>query len=447
MIYRWRVIFSARDVHRSREDSEADWRMIAAAATCSMFEFFDFVVYAFFAVPIARAFFPAHEPELGLLLAVAVFWVGFIARPVGSIVIGRYADRTGRRPALLLSAALMAAATAGLALTPGYTVIGIAAPLFLTLWRLLQGFALGGEIGPSTAFLLEIAPVEKRASLVALQFASQGAAAVLAGLIGLTLSGMIEPSAMSAWGWRVPFAIGALLVPVACYLRWHMPETLRAPVQMYELPASHQLPSRSMAVLLGVTIIAGGSVATYVGNYMATYATTVLRLPAAIGLAATVAAGLATIAGALVGGSLADRYGRWPVIFWPRLATALLSVPAFLLVQANPSSAMLLLVSAILAFLTAVNGGGALTGICELFPTAQRATSLAVVYSIGVTLFGGSTQFVVTWVVRATGDAITPAWYVTGISVLALFATFFLPETRTRLAHANKVQQHITRLE
>lgn len=405
-------------------------RAVCAAVICAILEFFDFVCYAFFAVQIGHAFFPATEPNVSLLMAVAVFGMGFIARPVGSVVIGHYADRVGRRPALLLSATLMTAGTLGLALTPGYAAIGLAAPLLVIAWRLLQGFALGGEMGPSIAFLLEIAPPGRRASYVAWQIAGQGIATVLAGLLGFVLSACLAPSDMAEWGWRVPFAIGALLVPVALYLRATMPETLHLPATPAAPVERRRALWRDKSVLLGVGVIAGGTVSTYVGTYMTTYATTVLKFPPSAGIGVTLAVGLATVAGALAGGRLADRIGRWPLMFWPRLLTAVLCVPAFMLLASSPNMATLLGVAAGLAFLTAANGSGVLTAICELFPPERRAMALALVYSVGVSLFGGSTQLLVTWLVRETGNQIAPAWYVAAVSAVAVLVTVCLPETR-----------------
>lgn len=214
-------------------------RAIAAVVTCNALEVFDFVTYAFFAVQIVGAFFPSTQPQAGLLLSVAVFGVGFIARPLGSVVIGYYADRAGRKPALLLTAVLMTIGTLGLALTPSYAAIGFAAPMLVVACRLVQGFALGGEIGPSTAFLLEI-PDERRAWYVSLQFASQGVATVLAGAIGAALSAALGAQAMAAWGWRVPFALGALMVPVALYLRMAMSK--RWPPRRRPAPHGQQRP-------------------------------------------------------------------------------------------------------------------------------------------------------------------------------------------------------------
>lgn len=424
---------------RARSTSKA----LAAAVACNSLEFFDFVAYAYFAMQIGRTFFAATSAELSLLLSVAVFGVGFVARPLGSIIVGIYADRVGRRPALLLTAALMTIGTMGLVVTPGYAAVGVVAPVVIVLCRLIQGFALGGEIGPSTAFLLELATPGRRASLVSLQLVSQGLAAILAGAIALCLSVWLDATSMAEWGWRIPFAFGALLVPVAFYLRSAMPETLHKSVIQGEAAKSAWPEKTGLCVLQCILVIAGGTVSTYVGTYMATYATTVLKFPPTAALQATVAIGVATVAGAVFGGLLADRFGRWPVMFWPRLAAALLTVPAFIFLNLHPTIQSLLVVSGVLAFLTAMNGSGALTTICELFPARCRATAMAIVYSLGVSMFGGSTQFVVTWLSNLTSRPLTPAWYVVGASAAAVVATLFLPETKQGTAaqrHARDIE-------
>ncbi|WP_343732293.1 MFS transporter [Duganella sp.] len=421
--------------------SRPDKAIVLGVVVCNGLEFFDFVVYAFFAQTIGKVFFPAADPNMALLLSVGVFGVGFIARPVGSLLIGRYADRAGRRPALLLSAILMTLGTAGVVLTPGYATIGVCAPLLITLFRLVQGFALGGETGPSTAFLLEGAPEHRRASYVALQMGSQGIASALAGALGLALALSLSPAQMLDWGWRVPFAVGTVLIPIALVLRFKMPETLAPPAAVQA--SSRALPWRSRPVLLGILVIAGGTVSTYIGSYMSTYGTAVLHLPPADGLQAAITIGLTTLAGALIGGHLADRYGRWPLMFWPRLLTAVICIPAFDWLVTHPDAQTLLVMSATLAFLTAVTAGAVLTTICELFPAARRASALALIYSVGVSLFGGTVQFLVTWLIAVTGNPMAPAWCIAATSCAAVLATLLLPETRNS---PHNVQQELTRL-
>jgi MFS family permease len=406
--------------------------VVAASVAGNALEFYDFVTYAFFAVYIGKAFFPASTPMGSLLLSVAVFGVGFVARPVGGILIGAFADRAGRRPAMLLTIALITVGTLGLALTPSYASIGMAAPLIIVLCRLVQGLALGGEVGPATAFLIEAAPQDKRALYSSWQLASQGIATLVAGIFGVVIIGTLTPDQVQAWGWRAPFVVGLLLLPVAIYLRRSMPETLHAPVNESEKVGLQGLAPYKGLLTLAVLIVIGGTVSTYVGSYMTTYAITTLKFPPAIAMGATVAVGLTTLVFALVGGWLSDRYGRKPTMLWPRIITAVLTVPLFLLLISHPSVAVLLAVTVFLAALTAISGGASIVIIPELLPRGIRATGLSIAYAIGVSLFGGTTQFIITWLIQATGNPAAPAWYVAGTSVITVLAMMALPETRDK---------------
>src|SRR5471032_3368517 len=186
-------------------------RVVAATVAGNALEFFDFVTYSFFAVQIGQTFFPSSNEFASLLASVGVFGVGFVFRPLGGILIGAYADRAGRRPAMLLTIVLITVGTMGLALTPSYASIGLAAPVIVVLCRLVQGLALGGEVGPSSAFLIESVPPLQRGLYASWQLASQGVATLVAGALGIVMISTLTPAELQAWGWRVPFAAGLLL--------------------------------------------------------------------------------------------------------------------------------------------------------------------------------------------------------------------------------------------
>lgn len=423
---------SAMQAPPTGANSRVTPRVIAATVAGNALEFYDFIAYAFFAVYIGKAFFPAATPYGSLLLTVAVFGVGFVARPVGGILIGAFADRAGRRAAMLLTITLITVGTMALALTPSYESIGLAAPIIVVVCRLVQGLALGGEVGPSTAFLIEAAPRGKRGQYASWQLASQGIAVLVAGLMGLLLTANLAPAQMQAWGWRVPFFVCLLLLPLAFYLRRNMPETLHdRPLNAANTGMTGLRRYRGI-IALSVLVILGGTVSTYVGNFMTTYAITTLKLPPVAAMGATVAGGMATFVFALLGGWLCDRYGRRATQFWPRVAAALLTVPAFLLLVAQPSAGMLLAVSAFLAALTGISGAASLIAIPELLPRGIRASGMSIAYAIGVSLFGGTTQLIITWLIGTTGNPAAPAWYVAGASVIAAIAMWVMPESRDR---------------
>jgi MFS family permease len=405
--------------------------VVVATVAGNALEFYDFLAYSFFAVYIGKAFFPASSDYLSLLTSVAVFGVGFVFRPLGGILIGAYADRAGRRAAMVLTIALVTVGTMGLALTPSYNSIGIAAPLILIFCRVVQGFGLGGEVGPASAFLVEAAPPNQRALYASWQIASQGLAVFAAGVLGVALSLVLTTQQLGDWGWRVPFVLCLTLIPVAFFLRRAMPETLESGHRAPRI-GRNRLSAHVGIITLAVLLVLGGTVSTYVGNYMTTYAIQTLKLPSTLSLEATVVGGLATTVFALLGGWLADRVGRRYVMLIPRIGLAVLTWPAFLLLSSAPSATTLFIAVIVLSGLSGISGGASLVIIPELLPKMVRATGLSIAYALGVSIFGGSTQAVITWLIHVTGDPTSPGWYVAITSVIAAAAMLAIPETKGR---------------
>ena len=220
---------------------------VGAAVIGNALEFYDFTVYTVFAVDIGKAFFPSATPYHGLLLSLLTFGAGFATRPLGAVVIGMLADRVGRRPAMLLSFALMGVAILGLACTPPFAAIGVAAPIIVVLMRLIQGFALGGEVGPAMAFLVEAAPTRSRGLVGSWQSASQSMSSLVGGLVGVSVAAVLTPHMVELYGWRIAFWIGALVLPVGLIIRRALPETLHRPEPLR--PPS--IPTRRTSSLTG----------------------------------------------------------------------------------------------------------------------------------------------------------------------------------------------------
>lgn len=391
-------------------------------------EFYDFLTYSTFAVYVGRTFFPTDSAFASLLLTLATFGVGFLTRPLGGVLIGAYADRAGRRPAMVLTITLMTVGTLGLALTPGYASIGLFAPLILISARLVQGLALGGEVGPATALLLECAPPGRRGLFVSWQSASQGIAILAAGFVGLALSMILSRQQLATWGWRLALALGLLIVPVGLYVRRRLPETLQSPGSrggrqvLGLLWQRHRRP-----LLLAILIIMCLTVTSYLSTYMTTYALTALRMPASNAMLATIATGVFTMAGALLGGRLSDRFGTSPVMIVPRILLMIAVYPAFLLLVNLPTTAILVLVTALVTTLGALSSGAATAALAGAFPNEVRSSGIAISYAISVSIFGGTTQFIIAWLIGVTGDRLSPAYYLIATSLISLWAMFQLP--------------------
>ncbi len=421
---------------REHANPKLERRAVAAVILGNALEFYDFTTYSFFAVFIGNAFFPAKDDVTRLLFSVATFGVGFVTRPIGGILIGAYADRAGRKPAMLLTIGLMAVGMVLTALTPSYAVIGIAAPILLVAGRLVQGFALGGEVGPSTAYLLEAAPAGSRGFITSWQLASQGVATILAGIVGVLLSLSLSEGAMAQWGWRVPFVLGIAIVPVGLVIRSHLPETAGAASSKADKAEGSArgvvrrlLRDHRGTMVAALAIIAAGAVANAAGVYMTSYAKTILHMPESTSIAATPVLGVASLVFCLFGGWLADRYGRRWVMIVPRALLVLAAYPLYGWMVRSPSAASIFTATILISALSSTCSSAAIVAIPESLPRAVRSAGLAIAYAFSVSLFGGGTQYVVTLMVQRTGDPLSPAYVLIAVSLLGVVAPFFMRET------------------
>jgi MFS family permease len=343
---------------------------------------------------------------------------------------------------LTLTLLLMSLGSGMVALTPPYSQIGIAAPILLVIARLIQGFSCGGEVGPATTYLLESAPPHKRAALTAWQAYSQQLASIMGAGVGVILAATLSHEQLYAWGWRIPFMLGVLIAPVALYIRRQLPETIDEGQTHRSTGAvlSELMRHHSSAVVFGVLIICGGTVSTYVFNYMTTFAITTLHLSATIATALGVAGSVAQIAGLTVGVWL-DRLGRKRMLILSRVIFVLVVYPGYLILTADTASTATIVASTMfLNFLFAIGIGAVYAFMAEAFPQAVRSSGLAILYATGVMVFGGTTQFVVAWLIEVTKDPMVPAWYqiittiasIVGIQLLMPHAEVL----RERAAHA-----------
>jgi MFS family permease len=412
-------------------------RDLAAVVAGNGLEFYDFIAYAFFALQISRTFFPARTPGTSLLLSLATFGAGFLMRPLGAAVLGRLADRVGRRPAMLVSFSLMGLGMVGLALTPSWRSIGIAAPLLVIGWRLLQGFSVGGEVGASLAYLIEAAPPARRGLYSSLQPMTADGAAFCSGLVGLALSSALTPAQLDEFGWRIAFLLGAAIVPVGLMLRRALPETCAEA----EPPPGPTGGYRRVAVL-GFGMLAAGTVIGYVQDYLTTYAADTLGMSAQLAFTATLVSAFSMMCCDPLGGWLSDRLGRRPVMIVSTALLAACTYPAFLAIVHFHTPAALYGACVLLGLLTGLNQGPVVAALAESLPRRVRGRALSLVYALAIAVFGGSTQFAVKWLLRATGNPLAPGWYMLGAALLGLLSMSLLRESAPGRQRASSLVPH-----
>ena len=401
---------------------------LASVAAGNALEFYDFVTYAFFATQIGRALFPGDRTST-LLLSLATFGVGFLTRPLGGILIGRLADRRGRKPAMVLSFSIMGVAMTGLALTPSFQLAGLASPVIAVFFRLLQGFALGGEVGPNIAYLMEAAPSGKRGLYISFNFASADFAVLIAGLIGLGLSATLSGTQLDAWGWRVAFLLGAAIVPVGVRLRKTLVETL---FLNSERDGAATTSGRLLPIATaGLLIIAGATISNYTLDYVTTYAQSTLNMAVPTAFAATVVLGLVGVAGDLAGGWLSDRFGAKRVLLLPWTLLIVSSAAIFDLLNRTRTPTALLVSTAVLTLFHILGASAATIHFVQALPSRARAGTIGIVYALAIAGFGGTTQFVETLLIRWTGNPIAPGWYMMAAVAIALAGALFIPGRRS----------------
>jgi MFS transporter, MHS family, citrate/tricarballylate:H+ symporter len=391
-------------------------------------EMYDFFVFGYYATAIGRAFFPTGSDFAQLMLAFMTFGAGFLMRPLGGIFLGAYIDHHGRRTGLMLTLALMAVGTISIALVPGYATLGVLAPVIVVIGRLIQGFSAGVELGGVSVYLSEIATPGNKGFYVSWQSGSQQIAVIFVATLGVLLSTIVSPDDMFQWGWRIPFLIGCLIIPLLFILRSSLHETAEFEKRRHSAPKPREILLRLSQnwpiVIIGMLLVTMTTVSFYfITAYTPTFGREVLKLSNIDALVVTLCVGISNLFWLPVMGAVSDRVGRRPVLLVFTILMFVSAYPALSWLVTSPSFARLLIVELWLSFIYGSYNGAMVVALTEIVPLQVRTTGFAVAYSLATALFGGFTPAVSTYLIQLTGDRAVVGLWLMFAAACSLLAT------------------------
>lgn len=420
-------------------DLKAGRKAVIAASAGNALEWYDFTVYALFAVYIGQNFFKNDDPTVQLMGSFIAFGLGFVVRPLGALILGSYGDRAGRKAALTMTIMLMAMGTLLIAIAPPYAAIGIGAPLLIVCGRVLQGFSAGGEVGSATAFLVEHAPAEKKGQYASWLQASMGISNLLGALVATLVTTLLTVEQVGEWGWRIPFILGLAIAPVGFWMRRTLDETPHFKLEQerqgrenikHKTPLLQVLRDFPKELLAGI----GLSILWAVGPYsliifMPIYVQKTMGFASSQAFLAALIGNLFLVAGCVFAGTMSDKFGRRRML---RIGASLLLVgvyPLMMWLQASHTTLTLIVVQSLFCAMVSMFVGVAPAALSEIFPTSVRSSGMSLSYNTAVTIFGGFAPAILTWITYRTGVAFAPALYVMGAAIIALVAIALLPRT------------------
>jgi MFS family permease len=406
------------------------FKAILRVASGNFLEMYDFMVFAYFAPEISRAFFPTDSAVGSLLLTFATFGAGYLMRPLGAVMLGSYFDRHGRREGLLLTLGLMSIGTLTIAVMPSYTTIGLAAPLLVLAGRLVQGFSAGAELGGVSVYLSEIAPPGRKGFFVSWQSASQQVAVIFASLLGAILAKTLGAPTMEDWGWRIPLGIGCLIIPFLFWIRSGLKET----DHFLQRTERHGFRAIWRSVFLNWKIVFTGAALSlmssvsfyFITAYTPTFGREALHLDPFRSLLASLLVGASNLFWLPISGVLSDRIGRKRILLVASFVAAVSAYPALLWLSSDPSYGRLLAVELWLSLLYGFYNGTLICYLTEIMPASIRTTGFSLAYSLAVCA-GGFTPFFCTWLIERTGSMASPGWWLTAAALAGCGAAKLAP--------------------
>jgi MHS family citrate/tricarballylate:H+ symporter-like MFS transporter len=391
---------------------------------------YDFFLFGFYATYISKAFFPSDSEYASLMLTFATFGAGFLMRPLGAILLGGYIDRIGRRKGLVLTLGIMATGTAMVAFIPSYATIGLFAPLLVLVGRLLQGFSAGVELGGVSVYLSEMATPGHKGFYVSWQSASQQVAIIFSAALGYILNESMSKDVIADWGWRIPFFIGCMIIPIVFQIRRSLQETEEFLAKKHHPSFKEIMKSLTInwqLVVAGMMLIVMTTVSFYlITVYTPTFGKSVMQLSIIDSLLITLFIGLSNFIWLPVMGALSDKIGRWPIMALFSGLAMLTAYPALNWLVANPSYEHMLAVELWLSFLYASYNGATVVALTEIIPIQIRTTGFSLAYSLATAIFGGFTPLVSTWLIETTGDKASPGYWMAMAGGMGLIATVLI---------------------
>ena len=409
---------------------QSKFSTVVRVTSGNFIEMYDFFLFGFYATYISKAFFPSDSEYASLMLTFATFGAGFLMRPLGAILLGGYIDRIGRRKGLVLTLGIMATGTAMVAFIPSYATIGLFAPLLVLVGRLLQGFSAGVELGGVSVYLSEMATPGHKGFYVSWQSASQQVAIIFSAALGYVLNEFMSKEMVADWGWRIPFFIGCMIIPIVFQIRRSLQETEVFLAKKHHPSFKEILQSLVLnwqLVLAGMMLIVMTTVSFYlITVYTPTFGKSVLKLTIVDSLIVTFAVGISNFFWLPIMGALSDRIGRWPIMGLFSALTLITAYPILSWLVGSPSFEHMLAVELWLSFLYGSYNGATVVALTEIIPSNIRTTGFSLAYSLATALFGGFTPLVSTWLIESTGDKAAPGYWMAMAGGLGLLATFLI---------------------